>query len=245
MEPSETPRRKPKKQAALPPGFGKMQQPPPENPEETPAITFRPDLSSQDRDIMRLALRICHAYGARFRLMSGALKGRKSNYADTPNDPSWRAIAQVLRDNHIGDPERFIEAQFRYSAVCPINHLKSPEALVRYKKYAGEQRERMALTLSGDVNEFCMRTGLLQHTKPDAAPRMLWEVTLRDLTVRMSPLFRYCVAVSEGFDKTAAMFKDAAMQQFIADVAGYRQIWKNKIPDALYQEAEKLLNPAI
>ena len=220
----------------------RMQQPPPENHEEQPVRLRRGDLTPERREMAAIARRLYDAYVGAAREWHSVWRG-ETHYAPNRRDKAWPRAAKHLSEIGCTTPERYIQAQFRFGAPTPIRELCGPKAMQRFEEYTKDYATQLRQLMVSDAKMFRAAVSELKLTAPNMPERRAWEASLNNLRVRLSPLFRYCIAVSEGLIDTAKKFKDAAVQQLLTDPDGYAECWTDTIPAALREEVAQLLRP--
>jgi hypothetical protein len=106
--------------------------------------------------------------------------------------------------------------------------------------YQLEQRVRI-LQLEFDSERSCLTTEVAVQ-KRFGAPRPdleVWRDSLSAPHLELSPLFRYCVAVNQGWDDIAAAYYEGASVQYNRWPDLYDKVWQQYIPATLQDETRK------
>ena len=145
----------------------------------------------------------------------------------------WPKVAKTVRTTERLDPEGFVRAQFegRYSRIRP-NDLFGSGAVRRYTEYSKNNDEFPTAELLSDTRTFMDAASTVLCWFPDYSQRQAWEHAILDTAVHISPLFRYCVAVSEGLTAAANIFREAAISRLLQNPA-YLDAWREQIPQEL------------
>jgi hypothetical protein len=162
-----------------------------------------------------------------------------------PTKPSiWLKVAErVIRMGF--NPARFIRRQFLMiepTKPTPFpNFFVSDQAIVNYRKAFEIKRVVIASGLVSEVASF--KTEVVNRkTFESATDNQAWEDTLKDDSLSLTPLFRYCIASSLGrdskivdrqtFGKMATLFRPAAAAQYLLcdDIYDASPKWKAMFP---------------
>lgn len=164
----------------------------------------------------------------------------------------WRNMAVWVLEQHF-DPEKFIRCQF---VVLPVganppmpNQLKGSQALRNYYKAREVSRSLIESALASQLSEF--QCEVATRTVPNGkSAEELWADILDDEVLRLSALFRYCVAVSVYCDpKTVnrslvspiiVKYREAAALQYIFKAEAYDEMWQDYLPIKWKQKAEAI-----
>jgi hypothetical protein len=145
---------------------------------------------------------------------------------------------------NVDDPERFIHAVFKESVAKDYtlahgpfsNSLRGeglPVQLERYSKYC----ERADIHLEEDwqncARQFELAVADLRVRFPNKESKLLWHFALANQRYELSPLFKYCIAASEGIEEIVSATSKDALLQLLGDPQGYIRVWEDRIPEAL------------
>jgi hypothetical protein len=136
------------------------------------------------------------------------------------------------------DPVRLVRAAFDLatysgSGYMPVpTRLLSEEAFTACEFYKLDDPDRLAAALISYDAE--VDAGVLVRTRyrgltPEAA---LLQV-LRDGTLNLSPLYRYCRLIASGHDAEASAFVEGAFQTYLLASTCYDRAWGTLIPEVL------------
>jgi hypothetical protein len=214
----------------------------------------RPDGEGTSAAELEDAERLKAAYTNAYRALQEALLGRKSFYKpspmfdghpgsleESPRESVWLKAARALR--RLGyDPEAYVRAQFDvYSKNGPPrpDQLTSPSSVRLYEhRCRGEEvvaRERFSLGSQVEVAKQRIEALVAGGYAPEDA----WYEVLLDPDVDLSPLFRYCLAVSisrkadaedERFAELSAELKPAAVAQYTTYQEAFDAEWVKFLP---------------
>ena len=135
----------------------------------------------------------------------------------------WIKVSRMLKNNKIGNLERFVYAQFamRTSKKLFPTVLLSDQAVPLYIEFNETADEALQRSL---VNENSTFKGLVSRVKT-GDERSAWSAVLLDMTNDLSPLFRYVIASSEKLDDVIAVMYRPAGLQVMLDPVGYLNTW--------------------
>lgn len=153
----------------------------------------------------------------------------------------WLQIANTLLAGGCLDPEGFVAAQFDGMTPTPPMMLQ-PSASVIYEKWrdCGELEARGLLV--SETLQFTRHVADAQRWYPtDTSSREIWEYVLYDFENRLTPLFRYCIAVSEDMVGVAEYFVDAALTQYLTKPQIYESSWGERIPAKMRHHVRGLI----
>jgi hypothetical protein len=157
--------------------------------------------------------------------------------------PVWPQIAKFCTDNQI-NPALMVRAMF-YSAPKGLppqpNQCKGAFALARYEKYTGfeSQLELKTSLMYKFEAQKALALGNVHRLKDynghddDTA----WRLTITSKHDPFTPLFRYCVAMNQGWDDLAVLYADDARYQYTRDAEVYNEVWGEWIPEELKKGA--------
>jgi hypothetical protein len=231
-----------------------LQQPPPEEAEPKPE---KPVLNP----IQDMAWRLCAANTreARWRQMRVNQRNTRRNLRPAYTVKArWHDIARIVISEGIDNPERFIHAQFLYSGkhgkedpasrqlkMTYVANLRDEELVDHFRKYDAKADVWLEQDLQSCGLRFSVFMGDAELLFPGRTDQELWKIVLRNKMYDLSPLFRYALAVSEGFMGLATEFHDEALEQLLADPMGYSRTWSKVLPQALMAEVETILTPPV
>jgi hypothetical protein len=154
--------------------------------------------------------------------------------------PIWPRIAQQCLDNQ-AEPVAFVQAQFASApgALPTPQHLLGPVSLQCYRDMAAKLGKRMQVAhrTQLDIFRFEVKWRVLRGGAETNAARAV----LRDQSIGLSGLFRYCAATAAGDAEIADLWRDAALAQYVFQRGAYDATWGEFIPAALRADAEALL----
>jgi hypothetical protein len=155
--------------------------------------------------------------------------------------PVWPRIAALCLDE-LMEPAVFVQAQFeRAGEDLPYpDHLLRESARLNYRTHVKEAAARLRELLVIERRNFRHEArwrALDRGMDPNEAARS----ALRDTTFDVSPLFRYSTAAGCGDAETAALFYEAALQQYAFQRDVYDAEWRDAIDDRLRAGADAFL----
>lgn len=150
---------------------------------------------------------------------------------------TWPKIAELCIENHL-DPLLLVRATFYRKEMAPNpNQAVGRTALDRYQMYVapGTVLEiKNSLLNALDCNKSLAQSEVVrQKTYFDRDDVGAWRMTLLSSSVNLSPLFRYCVAKSQGWDDIAEDFEATAQRQYAQNPMLYDEAWAALIPEDL------------
>lgn len=156
----------------------------------------------------------------------GGTDGRGRRY-----QPIWPRIVEYAQKNGVADLEAFVRAQFELPAGLPPPYpttFLAPTALARYRQFLPSMRRRIRTTFAMQLSE---ASRLYQSAMAlyGNHPRAVLSVLLSSGT-SISALFRFCLAVREELYDEAAVWADAAAEQYHRDRTSYDAIWGDFLP---------------
>ena len=223
---------------------GMMQQPPDEEASEL----VRPK-KAQD-STSKMARRLLAAYYREADLRKFRVGSVVVTHAREPELTTfWYKLARKMILLEIKEPERYMHAQFKHSAPIgdtllegPLqNMLLSDDAIKRYETYADRAEGMLSQALESNKLQFKLSMVQAHRRHPDYGDEKLWNFVLGNKIGKMSPLFRYCLAISENMSGPAEDLKPAAIEQLLTDPPGYLRSWGDVIPRPLIDELEETL----
>ncbi len=219
-----------------------VMQTPPEEDDTPPVLTNRPELTVRQRQVAIYGERARLAYQRNCRNYVARLRGVDSFNGASKDNPAWELVGELVLSQGWLSPEQFIAAQFTTGTIPQIKKLVSGDSCKRYTAYADDILLKLAAewsTASMQFRSACRDTATTFPTYPNAR---IWRRTLMDFSYTISPLFRYCVAASEGFTEEAEKLYESALQQLLSEPDGYVSAWHGKIPGALLAAVAATIN---
>ena len=217
---------------------GQIQQPPPEEAVELPVVVDRVSaLAKRLRDAQyrqRAQQDICYKNEDRNLVYTGPRPNKVSM-------KQWQGVAKKLVAANVTNAERFIFSQGTSGYARFANQLGNAASLLKFDIY-DKQAERF-LTQDWKSQALVFESGAMDvaQSYPNWPTRRTWDFALRSSTLELSPLFRYCIAVSERLYETAALFRDEALYQLLTDPIGYGSVWRDYISQKLLDEASAII----
>jgi hypothetical protein len=155
--------------------------------------------------------------------------------------PIWYPIAQIVIKHQV-TPEDLVHAAFStWSDSEPPwpNRLMAEEVIRQAVTISGAEDvglflENQRVTWAMEVSRLKRHDGMEQ----EAAARN----AIRNRSLELSPVFRYCMATAAGDEETAGLFAEAAFRQYVYRRNAYDQAWGELIPQALRTRAQDLFN---
>lgn len=162
----------------------------------------------------------------------------------------WPKIAKFCIDNSL-DPQTLIKAIFHRCKLTPPmpNMACGQHALAAYAIYASPGSEddlRQQAHIALESQQAAFDTGMhwLSTVYPADKPT-LQRIALSDSKCALTLLFRYCIAVANGFDDIAKKYYPGALEQYVSDRNVYDYVWSDLLPQELQLQADKLKAPEI
>ena len=173
--------------------------------------------------------------------------GGKNRLTGKARPPYWPRVVKFLVENGIQDFRGYIAAQFAarnvMGPVATPKNLVGEKALRIWSKWKKGKKERAA-SISSRFNcqKQILRCALVaQHEDlPDLSPEQIRQDVLLDTDLELSPLFRYCLAVSEGEARIAKLYETAAMAEFLSNDEAYCRVWREWIPEHFKDRAGRM-----
>lgn len=165
-------------------------------------------------------------YNSNIRWDGGLCRETRRNY-----QPVWPKLVAAAKSEGL-DPIRLVGVLFAaWSNPQSPNSPKlilSTENIARYHKHLRNKEQKAGLTLKTDEAIYRSAVWSANQTipDPDAAVRFV----LNDLSRKMSPLFRYSVAVMRNMTDVATKWRSLAMDQMAQAPEGYLETWSKIIP---------------
>lgn len=155
---------------------------------------------------------------------------------------AWNKIAEFCIAHTI-DPAALIRSAFEISSFDrpPLPNMICSERFVA----AYRQREVSLIGIlktALSVQQAQFRLGVVHHYDP-AQPNTAAAVirSLKDSSLSLGPLFRYCLAASTDNADAARAFFDGAVFEYLFSRAAYDAAWGSFIPQAIRAEARSLI----
>lgn len=208
-----------------------------------------------DATIAAMASMVRALYVASYRFDKLAREGVESDWGDRPiarwdggdsgtgtHTPVWPVIARLCLDRQL-DPASFIEAQFAGAEKAPWpNQMTGEHAVAKYRRSVGLIQTRIRLSLPNQERSYRLEAQCRAvESDGELTLDQARELVLRDSSFGLSAIFRYCAAVRDRGAALAALFRDAALFQYIFQRAAYDSTWGAMIPEDLRSEADALL----
>lgn len=157
--------------------------------------------------------------------------------------PVWPGVARfVLR--HGFDPKRFVRAQFaiRDSKVIEPTALTGPRAADAYRSFAINVRADIKRLFDFQRQQVLVEFNKLKpcRTRYGWTDADIHRAVLSNGLVRLSALFRLCLAESLGLTDLVDRYAEAALVQYMADRPEYDEIWGRWVPEFLTDLADRL-----
>lgn len=218
------------------------QRPPPEEAEPLPP--------QKPNETWLAAQRLASASVRESNTRVAQVDGREAAHCRTVVAKStFTDLARTLIRKGVDNFEQFIHAQYRYSvprgetlsmAPNPVT-FKHDLAFDRYLEYHGRTECRLRQQLESLHLEFECCAGDAANAFPAYTNRQLWNYVLMNKMLELPPLFRYCIAASEGLTEPMEEFYNSAVEQLLTDPMSYCAHWSEMIPASLIVEAENIL----
>lgn len=158
----------------------------------------------------------------------------------------WLRLAKFFLEHRI-DPPAYIRIQFeeadnREYAPNP-DQLVSPKSLYRWKKAVSNKEREIKLALESQI-ELASGNIIMLQAYADKTVEDASALTLLNIGLELSALFRYCLALSIGgkrFRQIARRFEVGACLQFERFREFYLRHWAKVLP-AGFKERSRLIN---
>lgn len=176
---------------------------------------------------------------------SAKYRGDKIIEKAVPSD--WQRIADLCIAEKI-NPRSYISTIFASldpakKTVPNPNYFCGEKALDTWRQSRRGQERAIELSLRSETEAAANKMGF--YLSMGFTKRRAYRTTLLDDSLGLSPLFRYCVAVSLKYDDIADHFYTAAMTQFAEFDKYYRKFWAEMLPAGFAKRAmadfEKLI----
>jgi len=156
----------------------------------------------------------------------------------------WPKIAEFMIKYKL-DPAicimlRFDMARRSGTSKPPMpNQIALEKYLELYRSGLAEQDRNVAAIRTSEVAAFRAQLAFwMQH--PGMTPKDAYNLVLNDLDLFVSPLTRYCSAVSLNLPAIAELFYDRAMVQYMSAPDAYDNVWRGHIPHEFVLRARAL-----
>lgn len=152
-------------------------------------------------------------------------------------DCVWNKAAALCRERQV-DPIRLVRAAFDLAlhagnGYMPVpNRLLSEEAFSACAIYLADDPERLKSTLISSDSE--LESAVLLRVRYRGLDRAAAiRQALRDGTLNLSPLYRFCRFAAEGEPREAEAFAEEAFQVYLLASTCYDRAWGDFIPGSL------------
>jgi hypothetical protein len=146
--------------------------------------------------------------------------------------PVWPRIAERIMDVGL-DPVDAVKVLFDFwpneSSPTP-NDIATEENILRTKNRKKTEAINVATAIKTQTEVFRSALWSSSVTNKDPDPTAPVRYVLNCLGFDLSPLFRYCIALSGGYSEQAARWHRAAAAQFEENPEAYVQYWKTLLP---------------
>lgn len=151
----------------------------------------------------------------------------------------WLKVADWLLQQQI-HPEVYMANRFRAAGRFPPrpNQLIGQRFLDEFRDENKWRREEVQIEFHDQQQT--AKQKLHFYAALGWSNQQAWEGLLEEESGGLSPLFRYCLAVAEGYHDFAETVHDEAWLQYVVDYANYDKVWGAWIPERLQQAVKKL-----
>lgn len=176
------------------------------------------------------------------------------NVRGTNRNNIWEAAAKLILKHRLplGEFVNYVTGEWRRLKKQPVprpNHLCSPQAVADFHRL---NRGSTADPLQGlqtaiEFQRDALEQAMYGYQAFDGteyevtSPEELKRLVLWDEDLSLSALFRYCLAVDEGYDDIAKTFLAGALVQYLSQLRHYDQVWGIWIPQQFRNTADRLL----
>jgi hypothetical protein len=195
--------------------------------------------------------RLRRAWVAAVRRMHERNSGRPSGYKSQPRwdggtdsagrfyQPVWPRLVSAALAAGV-DPAELVDTLFETwpSDTAPLpTMLVSPDNLRAHQRR--QTKRRAFVQAAAPAEEAAWRSAVwaVSQTQPD--PEAVTRFVLNDLSVQVSPAFRYAMARAAGMTDLAARWRDQAVCQVARDLAYYKEFWNKLLPRDLTEDAAR------
>ena len=222
--------------------------PPPEEAEEVPV---------RENEQQAMARRLSAAFNREEALRCIRVSDQAARIKGASEAESWMKLARSLLHAGIVDPERFMHAAFTQSiprdntlmfGPASNNFFDGPSLtnqIDNYRRFCERADRYLVEDWEHNARVFELAITGLRDRFPEKPAKSLWNYAVLSGRYDMSPLFKYVLLMSEQMYEDAARFHDEALLQLLGDPQGYLRAWKGKLPTALIEEAEDVLNTTL
>lgn len=152
--------------------------------------------------------------------------------------PVWPKIAAFMLKHQL-DPRKCIWLRFHKKRnhnhpVMP-NQIALGKYLEEYQDLSSFDDEELETNFQSEQALCASRIAASEDAYDDK--EMLWKSVILDESLPLSPLFRYCLALSEGFSRDARRYYKAALLQYLQSMDQYDEVWGKWIPESLKGDA--------
>lgn len=123
--------------------------------------------------------------------------------------------------------------------IVPPNTIGLEKYLERYQQACEDMETELTMEFESQ-KQICRDYMLTTGDELGYKGRELTKFTLLNETLELTPLFRYCLAVSEGLNKVAKRYSSKAMGQYLSAPREYRRVWGKWLPEKLRVKARRL-----
>lgn len=165
---------------------------------------------------------------------------------DRFNKTIWDRLAQQVRARRLC-PELLVSIAFKRfalsGAAAPMpTQLLSQQVLNYYRnQFLPVTEEEARENLSIETTVFRRHVQSLLECRGSRTLDQIRRAALLDRVISVSPLFRYCAAVSEGIHDLAREFETMAIVQFSPSWRAYSAAWGDFIPQEFCEANRELL----
>lgn len=207
----------------------------------------------EDDSLARQAAALREAWIAGVRAHVSRQTGRPCYYNSKPSfdggfcresrrtyKPIWPKLVERARREGL-DPVRLVAVLFASWGVSesprPTHDLFTAQNIARYTSHVrnAEHRTRLAYNTEQTIYKSAVYAATQSIPDPDAAVRFV----LNDASRRITPLFRYSIAVMKNMTDVADRWRDLAMSQAAQAPEGYLVEWSNIIPQDIAAVAKE------
>jgi hypothetical protein len=200
--------------------------------------------AGEDADLLRQAAALREAWIAGVRAHVSRQTGRPCYYNSKPSfdggfcresrrtyKPVWPKLVERARREGL-DPIRLVTVLFAAWGTSesprPTHDLFTAQNIARYTNHVRnmEYRTRLAFNTEQTIYKSAVHAATQTIPDPDEAVRFV----LNDASRRITPLFRYSIAVIKNLTDVADRWRDLATHQAAQAPEGYLAAWANIIP---------------
>jgi hypothetical protein len=156
----------------------------------------------------------------------------------------WLKIARFCMDNNL-EPFQLIRAMF-YDALPALpprpNQAHGNYALEKYRHFTspGTYLEIKNLyTSKFETQKQYVTSNVFSRIKYSGRDEITaWKLAITEKGAPLSPLFRYCVAINQGWTDIASMYAEKARVQYLYSPKLYDAVWQEWIPNTLKEKVD-------